>query len=51
MLEVEEDAAAVRVPPVLVVADRLAVRPEETYLEQRFGSTYRDSRDAVRKWL
>ncbi|MDX1645405.1 MAG: isoprenylcysteine carboxylmethyltransferase family protein [Thermoanaerobaculia bacterium] len=37
--------------PVLVLVDRLAVRPEESYLEQRFGDTYRDYRAAVRKWL
>lgn len=37
--------------PVLAVVDRLAVRPEETYLEERFGSTYREYRRRVRRWL
>ncbi len=37
--------------PALAVVHLVAVRPEETYLEERFGAAYRDYRDRVRRWL
>lgn len=37
--------------PALAIVHVIAVRPEETYLEQRFGEHYRDYRSRVRRWL
>lgn len=30
---------------------RLAIRPEEAYLERRFGASYRDYKARVRRWI
>jgi protein-S-isoprenylcysteine O-methyltransferase Ste14 len=30
---------------------RLVIRPEERYLDERFGQTYADYRTRVRRWL
>lgn len=39
------------VPAVLAVVHRTAVRPEEAYLERKFGEPYRAYRCSVRRWL
>ena len=39
------------VPLLAVALVRLAIRPEEAYLERRFGASYRDYRARVRRWL
>jgi protein-S-isoprenylcysteine O-methyltransferase Ste14 len=36
---------------VLLAVYRLVIRPEERYLEQRFGSAYTQYRARVRRWL
>lgn len=41
----------VLVPLLVVGLRRLAIDPEEAYLERRFGDAYRSYRDAVRRWL
>ena len=38
-------------PVVLVLVLFLAIRPEERYLESKFGQPYRDYMSAVRRWL
>jgi len=38
-------------PIVMWAVYRLVVRPEETYLSQRFGPAYGDYRARVRRWL
>ena len=38
-------------PLALVAVKRLAIKPEETYLAERYGSTYDDYRRRVRRWL
>ena len=38
-------------PAAIVLAQRLAVRPEEEYLAGVFGSTYDAYRTRVRRWL
>ena len=38
-------------PVVIAVVDRLVIRPEEEYLNGRFGSAYADYRARVRRWL
>jgi protein-S-isoprenylcysteine O-methyltransferase Ste14 len=38
-------------PVVLLAVYRLVIRPEERYLEQRFGSAYAEYRARVRRWL
>jgi len=30
---------------------RFAILPEEAYLERKFGDTYRDYKQRVRRWL
>jgi len=37
--------------PALVVIDRIAIRPEEVYLESEFGKQYRQYLDRVRRWI
>ena len=37
--------------PALGVVGVIAVRPEETYLEERFGDEYLDYKARVRRWL
>ncbi len=39
------------VPAVLLVVHVTAVRPEEAYLEQKFGASYREFKQTVRRWL
>lgn len=39
------------VPIVLVIVYVIAVRHEESYLEQKFGSIYTDYRASVRRWI
>jgi protein-S-isoprenylcysteine O-methyltransferase Ste14 len=38
-------------PVVLVVVRMLVIRPEEHYLEARFGSAYASYRAQVRRWV
>jgi protein-S-isoprenylcysteine O-methyltransferase Ste14 len=38
-------------PLVMLAVDRLVIRPEETYLSDRFGQAYSDYRARVRRWL
>ena len=33
------------------ILDRLAVVPEEAYLEAKFGAPYRDYKSRVRRWI
>ncbi len=39
------------VPPLAVLLHVLAIRPEEAYLERRFGASYRDYKQRVRRWI
>ena len=39
------------VAPVLFVIQMIAIRPEEGYLEQKFGDAYAQYRASVRRWL
>lgn len=39
------------IPIAMVSVGRLAIRPEEAYLEDKFGDTYRDYRSKVRRWI
>jgi len=39
------------VPPVLVIIYATAIRPEETYLESKFGAPYTEYKRSVRRWL
>jgi protein-S-isoprenylcysteine O-methyltransferase Ste14 len=41
----------VGVPAVWWVIYRIAIRHEEAYLEQKFGSAYSDYKASVRRWL
>jgi protein-S-isoprenylcysteine O-methyltransferase Ste14 len=41
----------VLVVPVWWVIYRIAIRHEEAYLEQKFGTTYTDYKRSVRRWL
>jgi protein-S-isoprenylcysteine O-methyltransferase Ste14 len=43
--------AFVLLPIVLALLDRLVVRPEEEYLERRFGDAYRAYRQGVPRWF
>lgn len=38
-------------PPVLVIIYAVAIRPEETYLESKFGDGYTAYKKSVRRWL
>jgi protein-S-isoprenylcysteine O-methyltransferase Ste14 len=38
-------------PLVVMTVAQLVIRPEERYLQQRFGRTYADYRARVRRWL
>lgn len=38
-------------PPSAWVLRRLAIEPEEAYLEARFGESFREYRRSVRRWL
>jgi protein-S-isoprenylcysteine O-methyltransferase Ste14 len=38
-------------PLILVFMDRNIIAKEEAYLERRFGDSYREYRDRVRRWL
>ena len=66
MIDTSEDSAAVRVfPPVIPMnwwllllapvcgwlLQRLAILPEEDYLERKFGESYLAYKDRVRRWL
>ena len=39
------------VPTLLIILDIGAVRPEEAYLERKFGSRYLEYKAKVRRWL
>ena len=41
----------VLVLPVLLIVYVTAIRHEETYLEEKFGSVYTDYKASVRRWL
>ena len=41
----------VLIPLVLVAVYATAVRHEEAYLEQKFGNTYLDYKQSVRRWI
>jgi len=41
----------VLVLPVLIIVDITAIRPEEAYLERKFGAAYTDYKKSVRRWL
>jgi len=41
----------VLVLPVLLIVYVTAIRHEETYLEEKFGSAYTDYKASVRRWL
>lgn len=41
----------VAVPAVCVALLKLAIEPEEAYLERRFGESYRRYRTRVRRWI
>jgi protein-S-isoprenylcysteine O-methyltransferase Ste14 len=43
--------ALLLLPGVLVAVDRGVILREERYLEERFGSDYREYRGRVRRWL
>lgn len=43
--------AGLLLPLVLLVVTRFVIRREEAYLERRFGQTYRDYKQRVRRWL
>jgi protein-S-isoprenylcysteine O-methyltransferase Ste14 len=38
-------------PLVVLALCKLAIEPEEAYLERKFGDTYRDYKRRVRRWL
>ena len=38
-------------PPVLVLIYTTAIRPEEAYLERKFGDTYIEYKGSVRRWF
>ena len=38
-------------PFALLAVNQLAIKPEETYLGERYGSVYADYRLRVRRWL
>ncbi len=39
------------VPVLLFLLDAFAIRPEEEYLERKFGDVYRDYKASVRRWI
>ena len=39
------------VPVLFLLLHLFAIRPEEAYLEDKFGDTYRNYRKAVRRWI
>ena len=39
------------VPPVLAIIYATAIRPEEAYLERKFGDPYTEYKRSVRRWL
>lgn len=39
------------IPGMLAVLDRGMVKPEEEYLERKFGSEYKEYRQKVRRWI
>lgn len=39
------------VPPVLFIVYATAIRPEEAYLERKFGERYSAYKNSVRRWL
>ena len=38
-------------PMALMAVKQLAIKPEETYLAERYASTYDEYRCRVRRWL
>ena len=43
--------ALILLPVVLIVIQRGAIEPEEAFLEKRFGATYINYTEKVRRWL
>ena len=41
----------VTLPLAMAVVHRIAIQPEEIYLEQKFGEAYASYRRRVRRWL
>lgn len=41
----------VLLPPTAYALTRLAIEPEEAYLERRFGDAYRDYKSRTRRWI
>jgi protein-S-isoprenylcysteine O-methyltransferase Ste14 len=39
------------IPPVLIIIYVTAIRHEEAYLEQKFGDSYAEYKNSVRRWL
>jgi protein-S-isoprenylcysteine O-methyltransferase Ste14 len=39
------------IPIAMIAVSRLAITPEEAYLEERFSDAYRDYRSKVRRWI
>jgi protein-S-isoprenylcysteine O-methyltransferase Ste14 len=39
------------VPLVVIIIDRIVIRKEERYLEERFGDEYRQYKKRVRRWV
>jgi protein-S-isoprenylcysteine O-methyltransferase Ste14 len=43
--------ALVLLPVVLAIIQRLAIEPEEAFLERRFGADYLSYKEKVRRWI
>ena len=43
--------ALILLPVVLAIIRRWAIKPEEAFLEQRFGANYISYKEKVRRWL
>lgn len=50
-LAIRSGGLLVLLPLIALALDRLAIRPEEAYLERRFGASYAAYRTRVRRWI